>query len=81
MINWHNCPNWEYQGYSYSVEIDEDPDDGTRKAWHLVYKDGKQVATLDHTPYQFLTRDEFTYHIDMLFFDPYDYSEKQGALS
>lgn len=82
MISWHNCPKWEYMGFTYGVEIDEDPDDQSRKAWHYVYdKDGKEVACIDHSPYQFLTRDEFTYHIDMLFLDPYDNSAKQGALT
>lgn len=79
MISWHTVPKWEYLGYSYAPYVDE-YDDGVRKAYHYIMKGGVQCGEIDHTPYKFLTEDEFTYHIDMMFFDPYEYSEKQGAI-
>ena len=29
-------PEMEYLGYTYEVEYDDDPDDCTRKFWHIV---------------------------------------------
>lgn len=86
MISWHNAPSYRYNGYRYMPEVDED-DEGIRKAWHYVYKvedvdvndspiTHKGMTTpsfhLDHTPYHWLTYDEFTYHIDMLTGEMYD---------
>ena len=74
MINWHNAPNFKYNGYRYAPDIDED-DEGVRKASHDVYKiggDDKIDFSVDASPYRWLTYDEFTYHVDMMRGNVYD---------
>ena len=78
MIAWHNAPSYRYSGYRYMPEVDED-DEGNRKAWHYVYKvedvdvNGEPIKHngmttpafhANHTPYHWLTYDEFKSHVD-----------------
>ncbi len=72
MISWHNAPRYEYEGFVYRPDVDE-YDDGVRKAWHNVYKAGREYMmhalpefVIDETPYRWLDYDEFTYHVDVM---------------
>ena len=56
MISWHNAPRYEYEGFVYRPDVDE-YDDGIRKAWHNVYKAGREYMmhalpefVIDETP-------------------------------
>ena len=68
MISWHNAPEYSYKGYLYSPEVDE-YDDGTRKAWHNIVsriEPNKVVFTTNHTPYTWMTFEEFKAFIDQM---------------
>ena len=77
MISWHNAPTYRYNGYVYRPDVDE-YDDGVRKAWHFVFREGDEYKTnakpdftIDASPYDWVTYDEFTYHVDMMRGDVY----------
>ena len=53
---------YEYRGFQYSLDYDTDPDDGTRKNWHIVTNPhGEKLTTadIDWSPYKVPTYDEF----------------------
>ncbi len=53
-------PEMEYLGYTYEVEYDDDPDDCTRKFWHIVRDSkGHEVKGENWGPYHNVTFDEF----------------------
>ena len=75
MINHHNAPNHRYNGYSYVPFVEHD-DGEVRKATHrVVCIETGDETILEASPYRWLTSDEFSYHIDMLFGDVYGDSE------
>ncbi len=68
MISWHDAPEYSYKGYLYKPEVDED-DEGIRKAWHNVVcrtEPNKVVFTTNHTPYKFMTFEEFKEFINKM---------------
>lgn len=50
----------EYLGYQYFCEYDDDPDDCTRKFWHIV-KDptGNEIKGANWGPYHNVSYEEF----------------------
>ena len=76
MISWNTAPKYEYKRYVYRPEIIE-YDDGVRKAMHDVYVKGNEykmrlpIHTIDASPYKFLSYDEFTYPVDVMFLNVY----------
>ncbi len=68
MISWHSAPEFSYKGYLYKPEVDED-DEGIRKAWHNIVRRTEPrivVFTSNHTPYRFMTFEEFKEFIDRM---------------
>ena len=68
MINHHNAPEYRYNGYSYVPYIAHEDEEGIRKASHRVVNmvTGAEFK-VDHSPYRWMEREEFEYHIDMMF--------------
>lgn len=55
--------NEAYRGYRYEFSQDSAEPDEPEKIWHyLITPDGKRV-TLDHSPYEEMTRREFEQHV------------------
>lgn len=55
-------PKYEYRGFQYFLDYDIDPDDGTRKNWHIVTDPkGNQLTTadIDWSPYRVPTYNQF----------------------
>jgi hypothetical protein len=52
---------YEYKGYVYVGDYDEDPDDRTRKMWHQMTSPTGDIYHLDNTwgPYKVPSREEF----------------------
>lgn len=52
---------YEYKGYVYVGDYDEDPDDRTRKMWHQMTSPTGDIFHLDKTwgPYKVPSREEF----------------------
>ena len=52
---------YEYKGYVYVGDFDEDPDDRTRKMWHQMTSPTGEVFHLDNTwgPRQIPSMEEF----------------------
>ena len=67
MISWHNAPEYVRQGYVYKPEIHED-EEGIRKASHRCVNriDATDVMISPHTPYHWMTQDEFNEFVDMM---------------
>ncbi len=68
MISWHNAPEHSYKGYLYKPEVDE-YDDGIRKAWHNIVsriEPNKVVFTTNHSPYRWMTFEEFKAFINQM---------------
>jgi len=42
-FSFHSLPRYKYRGFEYVPDVDEDPDDGSRKIWHHVYHFGKRL--------------------------------------
>tara|TARA_Y200000002_G_scaffold378288_1_gene385359 strand:+ start:109 stop:327 length:219 start_codon:yes stop_codon:yes gene_type:complete len=40
---------YEYKGYTYVGDYDQDPDDGTRKMWHQMTSPTGEIFHLDNT--------------------------------
>ncbi len=58
MFNWHNGPQYDFCGYTYTFDI-MDYDD-VQKIWHEVRDpSGNPVLGLDWSPYHYPTRDQF----------------------
>lgn len=76
-----NAPTYRYHGYRYVPNVEDyHNEDGTldcRKIWHDVYyvedydinKGIRHEAvpdfTINHSPYKFLTYDEFKYYVSL----------------
>lgn len=71
---------YEYKGYAYKPYEDVEPEENI-KIFHYVEKDGKEVASLDWTPYAFLTLDQFRLFVDAGFPDRFKVREFGGPLS
>lgn len=52
-------PDIEYLGFQYFCEYDDDPDDRTRKFWHIVKDPNRKEVTTAWGPYHHVTYDEF----------------------
>ncbi len=67
MISWHNAPQWSRKGYVYQPEVDED-EEGIRKATHRCVSrvDPNDVMISSHTPYHWMSNDEFNKFVDMM---------------
>lgn len=79
MVNWHNAPEYRYRGVVYMPHVDEQHnEDGSldvRKVFHDIYDETKvagdygvvtPIFSADHSPYKFMSEDEFQYHVDMM---------------
>lgn len=47
----------------FTLKQHDDYEDDNIKTWHFVYKDGKEIATLDHSPYEQIDEDTFARYL------------------
>lgn len=73
MISWHSAPEYSYKGYLYRPEVEdyynEDGSVDNRKIWHNIVsrlEPNKVVFTTNHSPYQWMTEDEFKAFINQM---------------
>jgi|TARA_X000000950_G_scaffold288701_1_gene406855 hypothetical protein len=67
IFSWSSLPKYSYKSYDYLPDVDEDPDDGTRKIWHTVYYKGKQLSmkeSPDWSPYEWPEEEDFKTWVD-----------------
>lgn len=47
----------------FTLKQEEEYEEDNRKIWHTVYKNGKRLGTLDHSPYEYLDKNEFAQYV------------------